>query len=196
VSGPPERAPWREPDYPIETERLRLRPFSEDDLDAVFSYQSRPDVVRYLYWEPRTRQEVRGALATKIESRAIRSEGDVLALAVELKRTGQVIGDVILALTSDAHRTAELGYVIHPDHHGNGYAGEAGRVLLRLAFEDLRLHRVVAGLEARNTASARVLEKLGMRREAHFVENEFVKGEWQSAIEYAILAREWRRRER
>jgi RimJ/RimL family protein N-acetyltransferase len=68
-------------------------------------------------------------------------------------------------------------------------------VALRIAFEDLGLHRVVAGLEARNVASARVLEKLGMRREAHFIDNEFVRGEWQSAIEYAILDREWHTRE-
>jgi hypothetical protein len=68
---------------------------------------------------------------------------------------------------------------------------EAGRVLLRLAFEDLGLHRVIGRLEARNTASARVLERLGMRREAHLVENEYVKEEWQSELVYAILDREW-----
>jgi RimJ/RimL family protein N-acetyltransferase len=171
---------------------LRLRPFAEHDLDALFAYQSREDVARFLYWGPRTREEVRDALRLKIASREIRAEGDVLALAVDLKTSGETIGDVILRLTSEPHRTAELGYVIHPDHQGNGYAAEAAAVLLRIAFEDLSLHRVVAGLEARNAASARVLEKLGMRREAHFVENEFVKGEWQSAIEYAILEREWR----
>jgi RimJ/RimL family protein N-acetyltransferase len=191
MSEHPRIAPWREPSYPLETDRLRLRPFSEDDFEALYAYQSRPDVVRFLYWEVRSPQEVREALEKKIESRAIRSEGNVLALALELKEASQVIGDFILQLTSEQHRTAELGYVIHPDHHGHGYATEAGRVLLRIAFEHLHLHRVVAGLDARNAASARVLEKLGMRQEAHFVENEFVKGEWQSAIEYAILDREW-----
>jgi len=189
-------SPWREPSYPLETDRLRLRLFTAGDFEALFAYQSRPDVTRFLYWEARSPQEVRAALEKKIASRAIRSEGDGLALAVELRSTSQVIGDFILQLTSEQHRTAELGYIIHPDHHGHGYATEAGRVLLRIAFEHLSLHRVVAGLEARNVASARVLEKLGMRKEAHFVENEFVKDEWQSAIEYAILDREWHRSER
>jgi RimJ/RimL family protein N-acetyltransferase len=179
----------------LETDRTQLRPFTQDDFEALLSYQSRPDVTRFLYWEARSSQEVQAALEKKIACRAIRSEGDVLALAVERSDTARVIGDVILQLTSEEHRTAELGYVIHPAHHGNGYATEACRPLLGLAFEDLGLHRVVAGLDARNVASARVLEKLGMRREAHFVENESVKGEWQSAIEYAILDREWREAE-
>jgi RimJ/RimL family protein N-acetyltransferase len=191
MSEPRGIAPWQEPSYPLETDRLRLRPFTEADFEALFAYQSRPDVTRFLYWEPRGPQEVRSALEKKIASRSIRSEGDGLALAVELKSTSQVIGDFILQLTSEQHRTAELGYIIHPDHHGNGFATEAGWILLRIAFEHLSLHRVVGGLDARNVASARVLEKLGMRREAHFVENEFVKDEWQSAIEYAILDREW-----
>jgi RimJ/RimL family protein N-acetyltransferase len=188
-------SPWRQPSYPLETDRLRLRPFTAGDFEALSAYQSRPDVTRFLYWEARSPQEVRAALEKKIASRAIRSEGDALALAVELRSTSQVIGDFILQLTSEQHRTAELGYIIHPDHHGHGYATEAGRVLLGIAFEFLSLHRVVAGLDARNVASARVLEKLGMRKEAHFVENEFVKDEWQSAIEYAILDREWHRSE-
>jgi RimJ/RimL family protein N-acetyltransferase len=81
---------------------------------------------------------------------------------------------------------------VHPDHQGLGYATEMARPLLRIAFEDLGLHRVTGALDARNAASARVLEKLGMRREAHLVENAFVKGEWQSELIYAILATEWR----
>ena len=91
----------------------------------------------------------------------------------------------------DQHRGGELGFIIHPEHHGNGYATEASRPLLDWAFGDLGLHRVIGRTEARNTGSARVLEKLGMRREAHLVENEWVKGEWQSELVYAILDREW-----
>ena len=74
---------------------------------------------------------------------------------------------------------------------GRGYATEGGRAILRLAFEDLGMHRVIARLEARNEASAVACERLGMRREAHHVENEWIKGEWQSELIYAILEREW-----
>jgi RimJ/RimL family protein N-acetyltransferase len=176
---------------PIETSRLRLRPFEAGDLDALFAYQSRDDVTQHLQWSSRSRDEVQEALERKIAATAIRKEGDFLALAAELASTGEIVGDIVLGLVSEEHRTGEIGYIVHPDHHGHGYATEAGRAVLRVAFEDLRLHRVTGRLDARNVASARVLEKLGMRREALQVENELVKGEWQSELVYAILDREW-----
>ncbi len=177
---------------PVETERLLLRPFAAGDFDAVFAMQSRPDVARYLYWEARTEAEVRTALEKKIAGAAIHSEGDVLFLAAVLKTTNELVGDVVLEWVSRQHRTGEVGYIVHPDHQGHGYATEAVGVLLRVAFDELDLHRVVGRVESRNAPSARVLEKLGMRREAHLVENEYVKGEWQSELVYAILDREWR----
>jgi RimJ/RimL family protein N-acetyltransferase len=177
---------------PIETERLLLRSFVAEDFDAVFAMQSRPDVARYLYWDARTEDEVRAALEKKVASTAIRSEDDALFLAAALKTTGEVVGDVVLHWLSAEHNTAEIGFIVHPDHQGHGYATEAARPLLQLAFEDLQVHRVIGRVEPRNVASARVLEKLGMRQEAHLIENEFVKGEWQSELIYAMLEREWR----
>jgi RimJ/RimL family protein N-acetyltransferase len=182
--------------YPLETERLLLRPFGPDDFDALLAIHSRPDVARWLLWEPRNRDEVRSTLARKQTETTLARDGDTISLAVVLKGSSELIGDVILHLLSAEHRQAEIGFIIHPDHHGRGYATETGRVLLRLAFETFGMHRVVGCLEPRNAASARVLERLGMRREAHFVENEFVKGEWQSELVYAVLAREWRAGER
>ena len=108
------------------------------------------------------------------------------------KDSGELIGDCTICLRSREHRQGEIGFVFHPDHHGRGFATEAARVLLELCFDDLDLHRVVGRLEPRNSASAGVLERIGMRREAHLVENEFVKGEWQSELVYAVLQREWR----
>jgi RimJ/RimL family protein N-acetyltransferase len=177
---------------PFETERLQLRPVVAADLDAIYAYESRPDVARYLYWEPRTKDEAKASLERKVAARSIHAEGDIFSVAVTLRSSAELIGDFILEMTSLEHRQAEIGYIIHPDHAGHGYATEAGRQVLRIAFEELSVHRVVGRLEARNTASARVLEKLGMRREAHLIENEYVKDEWQSEMIYAILEREWR----
>ena len=177
---------------PIETDRLLLRPFEEGDLDAVLAMQSSPEVARYLYWGPRTEAEAREAFGKKMAARAIRAEGDPLSLAGVLKTTGELVADVVLWLASEQHRLGEIGYIVPPPHEGLGYATEATAPLLRIAFEDLGLHRVVGRVEARNVGSARVLEKLRMRREAHLVENEWVKDEWQSELVYAILDREWR----
>ena len=179
------------PAYPIQTERLLLRPFAETDFDALLAIQSRADVARYLYWDPRTAAEVRETLDTKVRATAIIAEGDNLSLAAVSRETGELIGDCSLLWTSAEHRQAQIAFVFHPDHHGRGYATEAAAALLALAFDDLRAHRVFGRLEARNTASARVLERLGMRKEAHLVENEHVKGEWQSEVVYALLDREW-----
>ncbi len=181
-------------DGTVETERLLLRPFTEDDFEALFSYQSRPDVVEYLLWDVRTEEEVRAALERKMQATSIDAEGDHLALAVVRRDTGAFVGDIILSVVNEEQREGEIGYIVHPDHHGSGFATEAGRAMLALAFDGLGLHRVIGRVEPRNLASARVLEKLGMRLEAHFVENEFVKGEWQSELVYAILEREWRAR--
>jgi RimJ/RimL family protein N-acetyltransferase len=177
---------------PIETSRLRLRPFVAGDVEALFSYQSRDDVTRYLLWGSRNRDEVQHALELKMAATAIRTEGDFLAVAAESTQTSEIVGDAVLGLVSAENLHGEIGYIVHPDHHGRGYATEMARPLLRIAFEKLGLHRVTGSLDARNAASARVLEKLGMRREAHLVENDFVKDEWQSELIYAILASEWR----
>jgi RimJ/RimL family protein N-acetyltransferase len=178
--------------HTLESDRLLLRPFQADDLAPLLAMQSRLDVVRWLYHEPRGEADVRDLLAKKIASTAFRDGGGSIDFAVVLKETGEVVGDVDLYLTSAPHKQGEIGFVFHPDHQGRGYATEAASLLLDLAFREYGLHRVVGRLESRNLASGRVLERLGMRREADLVENEWVKGEWQSETIYAILDREWR----
>lgn len=179
------------PTLPLETERLHLRAFEAADLDALHAFERREDVARFLYTEPLTRDEVRAALERRVRMLGFDEDSDALRLAVVLRETGALIGDVSLRRTSREHLQGELGYAFNPEHHGHGYATEAARVMLRLGFEEAGLHRIVGRLEPRNVASARVLGRLGMRREAHLVENEFVKGEWQSELIYAMLATEW-----
>ena len=181
------------PGWPIQTERLLLRPFEEGDLQALYAMQSDQEVVRYLYHDARSLDEVRTALARKIAAVSIAGEGDGMGAAAVLRDTGEVVADFSLWCVSEGHEQGELGFVVHPAYQRRGYATEAARPMLDFAFDTVGFHRVVGRTEARNVASARVLEKLGMRREAHFVENEWVKGEWQSELVYAILAEEWAR---
>jgi RimJ/RimL family protein N-acetyltransferase len=176
---------------PLLTDRLLLRTFEEGDLDALTEIESRPEVARFLYWEPRTREQVRESLARKMTGHTLHAAGDTLTFAVVVRESGDLVGSVNLTWTSELHRQGEIGYMLNPLHEGHGYATEAVRRLLELGFGDLRLHRIIGRMEARNSASARVLERLGMRREAELRENEWVKDEWQSELVYAILSREW-----
>jgi RimJ/RimL family protein N-acetyltransferase len=182
------------PAYPLETSRLVLRPFRAGDLEELFAFHSLPEVARFLYWEARDLEQVRGVLEAKAGQAALEEEGQVLALAVVGRAEGVVVGEVSLHWLSRRHRQGEIGFVFHPGYQGRGLATEAAGAVLRLGFEGLGLHRVVGRCDALNLASARLLERLGMRREAHFVHNEVFKGSWGDELVYAMLEDEWRAR--
>lgn len=184
------------PQYPIRTPRLIIRPFTDGDLADVIAIYTRPDVLRYLYVGPRADDEIAASLKERQSRIHLDKEGDKLILAVELAEDGphqgRCIGEIVLVWLSETHRSAEAGFIIHPDFHGRGYAAEAISPLLRFGFETMDFHRIIGRCDGRNAASARLMEKLCMRHEAHLVENEFIKGEWTDELVFALLAREWR----
>ncbi|MFI6172179.1 GNAT family N-acetyltransferase [Nocardia sp. NPDC051052] len=180
------------PDLPITTERLLLRPATPADIDAMFAYKSQPDVCRYLPYEPMSREQVAERIAGVWSRTELTEVGQGLNLCVEEKATGRLLGDVVLFWRDAENRTGEIGYVFSPDVAGHGYATEAARALLRLGFDGLSLHRITANLDPRNHASARVLERLGMRREAVHLQDLWFKGEWGDTLIYAMVEQEWR----
>ena len=184
------------PGPPIETARLTLRPFTPDDFDDFYAYQSRPDVARYLQWEARDRAQARQALAEQCRETRLDAEGDWLTFAVVWREVGRVVGEVGLKWLSREQRGGETGFVFNPDYHGRGLATEATECMLTVGFESLGWHRIIACCDARNIASARLMERLGMRREAHFRHTEMVKGEWADELIYAMLDHEWKERRR
>jgi RimJ/RimL family protein N-acetyltransferase len=179
------------PEYPIRTERLTIRPYQQDDYEAAFAYWSREDVTRYLYLSAYTRENFQERLEELMGRTALTKEGDVMTLAIVPTEVGHPVGDVTLFWLSEQHQAGEIGFILHPDHHGKGYANESSKALLALGFEQLGLHRIQGRLDGRNTASAAALARLGLRQEAHLVENEWIKGEWTDEIVYAMLDREW-----
>ena len=182
------------PTYPIPTRRLRLRPLAVHDIDALLAYRGDAEVCRFLPFEPMDEQVLTDRLAGYMGRQEITAEGQALTLGVELVATGRLIGDVVLFFHSAQHGGGEIGYVFHPDVAGQGYATEACEAVLDLAFDasgGLGLHRVVARMDARNAASARLASRLGMRREAHFRSNEMFKGSWSDLVIYALLHHEW-----
>lgn len=179
------------PDYPLKTERLRLRPFTRGDVDAVFEYRGREDVARYLFDAALSREECALAIQQRVTQLAFVEEGDRIILAVERAEDHVLVGEVSLIWRSQEGHQGELGWIFHPDHQGRGYAAEATRCLIDLAFGPADLHRVFARCDTRNAASWRLMERLGMRREAHFREHALFKGGWDEEFYYALLRREW-----
>ncbi|UYO00643.1 MAG: GNAT family N-acetyltransferase [Devosia sp.] len=177
--------------YPVMTERLRLRPFTRGDVDAVFGYRGREDVARYLFDPPLSREECALAVQQRVTQTDLVEEGDRIILAVERADDRALVGEVSLIWRSQEARQGELGWIFHPDFQGNGYASEASRCMLATAFGPADLHRVFARCDARNEPSWRLMERLGMRREAHFREHGLFKGGWDEEFYYAILRRDW-----
>lgn len=174
--------------HSLATKRLLLRAFTPADVDAVHAYHSLETVARYQMWEPRTRDQVAAELA---KSMSPPSQTQSMSYAVTLRQNGALIGDVVLMHRDLEARQAEIGYSFNPEFGGHGYATEAAAALLELGFGELKLHRIFGRCDARNTPSWRVMERIGMRREAHFREHALFKGDWDEEFYYAILQSEW-----
>jgi RimJ/RimL family protein N-acetyltransferase len=174
----------------LETPRLILRRLTINDLEPFVTYRSLPEVARFQTWEAFDTAQGK-ALIEHMQQREPGTPGEWFQFAIEHRDSGVLVGDCAFKVDGTEHRQAEIGFTLAPAHQGQGFATESVRGLLGYAFETLNLHRVMANCDARNTPSARVLERVGMRREAHHLEDFWCKGEWTSSFIYAILAREW-----
>ncbi|KXZ58027.1 Spermidine N(1)-acetyltransferase [Brevibacterium ravenspurgense] len=174
--------------WPLATERLRLRPHNADDAEWLHELYSRPDVARYLLDEPWTAEVTHDKLTERLAKTDI--DGETGALALVIEHDGVPIGDVALWLTDHEHRQGEIGWVLDPAHGGQGFASEAVRAVLALGFDHYRLHRITAQMDARNSASAALARRVGLRLEAHHVQDWFSKGEWTDTLIFARLTSE------
>ena len=179
--------------WPVHTSRLTLRPATHDDAAATWEFRRLPEVSRWLTQNTGTLTEYRAQFL----------ESDSLAKTLIVELDGHVVGDLMLEVqdawaqieVADRARgtQGELGWVLHPDHTGRGYATEAVRALLDAAFDGLQLRRVTAACFAANEASWRLMERLGMRRETYNVRESLHRsGEWLDGMVYALLADEHR----
>lgn len=175
----------------LETERLWLRDFVEEDWKAVYAYQVNPHYSRYYNWTHRTEDEVKLHIQDNIARQTTQPRGD-FELALVAKDTDRVIGSCHLRITDSDRREASIGYELDPQDWGKGYATEASRRLLSLGFEELGLHRIWSQVIAENLRSGRVLVRLGMRLEGRLRETEFIRDHWCDTLLYAILEREWK----
>lgn len=173
----------------LTTERLRLRWMNEDDTEAQFALFADPDVTRYWSGAPWTERAQAAALIAA--TAADYASGAGLRFAIELLDGGAMIGNANLHHFVEASRRCEIGYALASGHWGRGYAVEALRAVLDYGFGALDLNRVEADIDPANLASARVLDKLGFRREGYMPERWIVHGQTADTVNYGLLKRYW-----
>lgn len=174
----------------LNTDRLILRQLTPDDSRAVYRYRSDPTVQRWQSWAPRTEAEVREFITRSLAA-SPNIRGTWFQFAICLRDSDELIGDCGLHFPDDGLEQVEVGITLSPDHRGAGYATEALAVLFRYVFDDLAKHRIVASIDPENVHSIRLLERLGMRREAHHLESIRFRDRWVDDLIYALLRREW-----
>ncbi|KAF3890282.1 MULTISPECIES: GNAT family N-acetyltransferase [Nostocales] len=172
------------------TKRLIIRRMAVADLLDFLAYQTHPEVLRYMPVEPLTEEQAMGLLSRQAVVE-IDDEGGYIMFAIYLIDDAKVIGEVGINLFPKAQSKGEIGWSLHPNYQGFGYATEAALVLLNYGFTHRHLHRITSICDTRNTASFRLMERLGMRREGHLKQSHFMKGSWQDEYIYAILHDEW-----
>ena len=177
---------------PIETERVRLRKYEDKDVSDILEYSSDADfwLARNLDWEV-SEEGVKKYWEAQRDIDACK-DSKWLDLVIELKAEGKVIVHVgIGIIKTGEHRQGIIGWLLGRKYQGQGLATEAVRSLVTAAFEQLGLHRIFARTGKDNERSWRLMERLGMRQEAHFRESHLVNGKWRDEVIYAILADEW-----
>ncbi|MGC4045455.1 MAG: GNAT family protein [Armatimonas sp.] len=175
---------------PIETNRLIIRRMAPTDLKDFLAFNTHPANLEYQTVTPFTEEKA----IEYLEKQAIMEPGEAggwLGLAIELRSEARIIGEVGIFLPPQPRSKGDIGWTLHPSYHGQGYATEAANALLIYAFKELNLHRVTAGCDARNLPSLRLMERLGMRKEAHYIQSVFSGGAWQDEYAYALLREEW-----
>jgi len=177
----------------LESPRLILRSFQDSDLETFLTYRNDPEVAKYQSWDVPYPREKGTQFIDLMKMSNPNSQGEWYQVAVELKSTREMIGDVAFSTMVYDDMQALMGYSLARSYWYQGYAFEAVGRLLKYLFEERSLHRVMAECDVDNVASWKLLEKLGFRREAHLMENVFFKGKYGSEYHYALLAREWRK---
>jgi len=174
----------------ILTERLSIRRLALGDAEAVFNYRSDPMISRYQNWEPESVGEVQKFIVG-LDEIGVDTPGQWYQLGLSVRDSGELAGDCGIHVQVHDPRQVEVGITLAREFQGGGLATEALSAVFGYLFTTLEKHRVFGSVDPRNAASLALLERVGMRREAHFVESLWFKGDWADDVIYAILRREY-----
>ncbi len=186
----PEFTEMIEAETLIVDDELALRRVLSDDIADLFEIYSNPEVSRFELSRPWTLDQVAEFVDAQTDFRP-GDAGAALNLVVVLRSEAKVIGNCQLTITSLESQQGVLGFSFNPRYTGRGLATRAVNAALAFGFTQLKLHRIMAAVDVRNDRSWRLMERLGMRREAHIMHGNRFNGEWIDDYHYALLSNEW-----
>jgi aminoglycoside 6'-N-acetyltransferase len=175
----------------LETPRLIIRHFQDNDIKILLAYRNDPEIAKYQSWNLPYSEIAAQEFIEYLQQTTPGTLGEWYQLAVELKATGEMIGDCAFCILAEDGQQAEIGFTLIRPHQGQGYATEAVKSLLEYLFVNYHLHRIRANCDPENIASVKLLERLGMRLEGHFMKSLWLKGKWVDELWFAILRAEF-----
>lgn len=174
----------------LETNRLLIRPIRQTDKEMVFEYRSDKKTNKYQGWVPETLKDVEtfiGKLAKEINE----PETWFQFVIIE-KDSEKIIGDLGVHFFGEENLQVEIGCTLNKYFQSNGYATESVKCVIDYLFNGLGKHRIISSIDPRNTNSIKLVERIGFRKEAHFVESLFINGKWLDDIVYALIEKDWK----
>lgn len=172
-----------------ENERIYLREVTPEDWSLLHEYASNVEACKFQPWGPNTEEDSKFFVNQTIRDREKRHRSRFVFVIVD-KKNDQIVGNIEMNIT-DWDGVGEIGFIIHQEHWGKGFATEAALLMLKYSFEKCELHRVTATSCPHNTASLKVLERIGMVKEGVLRQDLYIKGEWRDSCVYSMLREEW-----
>jgi RimJ/RimL family protein N-acetyltransferase len=183
--------PMKRLPLPATTARLLIRDFEVRDRDLEVAISDNPSLFVHLPVEPRSEADMDAYVQARLEHKTFETVGGTVALIVETGEGGEYVGGMQLSPSVAEPLQLQIGWIALPQHQGKGLMTEAVNAVVDLVFDSLMVHRIVAEIVGGNEASVRLAERVGFRKEAHFVQSALLKGEWRDEVVYSILRDEW-----
>jgi len=171
-------------------DRLVLREFSEEDWEGLHAYSADERLCLFLNWGPNSEEDSRQFVQYAVDQQKEEPRNH-FELVIANKESGEIVGNCCIRITHPHHREGELHVIVRRADWGKGYGSEGIAAMLDFGFRELYLHRIYSMVDPEDVATARVLEKNGLKREGHFREHKWIKEDWRDTLYYAVLDYEW-----
>ncbi len=176
----------------LETNRLIIRPIKVTDKNEIFKYRSDKESNIYQEWIPESIDDVE-IFIDKVAKQINETKTWFQFVIIE-KETQKLMGDLGVHFWDDENKQVEIGCTLNKDFQNKGYATEAVEKVIDYLFKELNKHRITASIDPQNINSKRLVERIGFRKEAHFVESLMINGNWVDDLIYALIEKDWKRK--